>query len=115
MKLTREMALDILRDAVELAVGNKPVHCLETSPSFVSQRYIFPKKEWIGKLISKVPEFPPDVNFGTWNVSVGEKIQPTIHHPSRLGQILCLGATHTDATSKAVGMVKKLTAGIEVE
>ena len=82
---------------------------------FVSQRYLFPRREWVGKLISKLPKFPPDVNFGTWNIKLGDKIHPTIHHPSRLGQVICVGQTHTEAVSKATGAVKELIERIGVE
>jgi len=109
------MGWDILADAIALATGNRPIIHLDKVEQFVSQRYLFPRREWVGKLISKLPQFPSSVNFGTWNVKIGDKIYPTIHHPSRLGQVICTGQTYTEAVSKAVGTVKRLIEEVEVE
>jgi len=109
------MGWDILGDAIQVATGGRPTLRFDRVENFVSQRYIFPKPADVGKVIAKLPQFPPNVNFGTWNVKVGDKIHPTIHHPSRLGQVICIGQTYTEAVSKAVGTVKRLIEEIEVE
>lgn len=112
------MGWDIVGDAVQLAVGGKPTLSFNSevgSGRYVCQRYIFPKREWVGKLISKLPQFPSDVNFGTWNVKVGDTLQPVRNHPSRLGQVIVVGETYTDTVSKTTGAVKEILNGIEVE
>ena len=109
------MGWDIVGDAIGLAAGEGPTIGIERVEQFVSQRYFFGKRDWVGKLISKLPEFPPEVNFGTWNVKLGDIIPPVKNHPSRLGQIICTGESHTEAVSKATTVIKQLTEEIEVE
>ena len=109
------MGWDLVGDAIRLATGSKSALHFEPSRGFISQRYIFPKSDWIGKRIVKVPEFPSAVSFGTWNVKVGDVIQRVQHHPSRIGQVIVVGETNVDAANKAVEIVKELTERIEVE
>ena len=106
---------DILSDAIGLSVGEKPNLYLSRVKQFVSQRYVFPNSRDVGKLISKLPQFPSTVNFGTWNVKVGDRIKPTQNHPARLGQVICTGETYTEAVSKATAAVNKLIEEIEIE
>lgn len=111
------MGWDIVGDAVRLATGAKPTleFGREGVYPFTCQRYIFPNRKYVGKRISYIPDFPPDVNFGTWNVRVGDVIQKVQHHPSRLGQVICTGDKYEEAVAKAMIAVKELTEGITLE
>ena len=112
------MGWDIVGDAIRLATGGKPA--LQFDPAvgggrFVAQRYIFPPQGYVGRVISELPQFPPSVNFGTWNVKVGDVIQKVQHHPSRLGQVIMARESQNEAIAGVNEIVAELTKGIKVE
>jgi len=84
---------------------------------FVSQRYVFPAPEDIGKAVDEIrwPDEIEGVLFHTYNISTGKKIEPVDCHPRRWGQALATGRTPDEARQRAEAAVVAMKAGVVLE
>lgn len=109
---------NVIQDAVLLVQGLDAKIEVKRGGKFVTQRFIFPKSEWIGKKIDSLPNTPDDdihnVALLTWNVHAGSIVKEVKDHPSRLGQVITTGDTPDEARGDAEDMVQLMTEYIKV-
>jgi len=111
--------VDFVSAALKAALGytlDEPKPC---DRGFVSQRYVFPTKEDIGKTVIRKPDLtdsgfitrtPFDV--ATWNIQEGDVVKPVTCHPDRWGQALATGHTPDKAQQRAEAAVAAMKCGI---
>jgi len=104
--------------AIQLALGRRIDPPAWEAVQFVAQRYCFPDKMQIGKIVSRVPELTrlglPAV-FSSWAVKAGHKVPPVTSHPDRLGQAISVGGSPDEAIARASAAVTAMREGIVVE
>jgi hypothetical protein len=77
--------------------------------SFVCQRYVFPAADDVGKVVEAIGSTPAGA---TWNLRVGQVVEPVTSHPQRWGQIVTSGFTPELARMRAEAAVEKMKAGV---
>ncbi len=106
--------VDFVKAAIQIALGEKADAGKARDGAFVSQRYIFPSKEDIGKTVKRVGDTGTSP-FSTYNIKAGDIIQPVDCHPRRWGQVICAGNTLDAAREVAQIFVNLLKNGVTVE
>lgn len=125
---------DFVDAAVRLSVGKKPHPYEGGQTKAVCQRFVFPKDEWIGKVLTQVPEMGVSKNIivqtGTSTTtlllsekysdftsykSVGDKILPVINHGCRLAQFISVSNSSVNAKDRAEAIIAGLESEYNVE
>lgn len=90
----------------EICKGNAPYEY--TPPNnfrYCSQRYLFPEKDWTGKVITSLPD---NSNNGVrYYKSVGDKIEPVTSHANRLGQVIVTANSSLRARERAESVARE--------
>lgn len=103
--------VDFVGAAIRAALGEQLEMWQPGTRHHVSQRYVFPKPEDVGKTVTAI-EDDGVTNFHTWNIKVGDVVQPVTCHPARWGQVIATGQTAVEAREKAEAAVKRMYAGV---
>lgn len=107
--------VDFIGAAINMALGYTAEMPKPYSRQFVSQRYIFPSAQDIGKRIAAQEERDYGAVFAYYSKPIGHIIAPVTSHPDRLGQALCVGATAQEARERAERTVKEMYNGMVIE
>ena len=104
--------VDFVGAAIKAALGYTLEEPKPYARGFVSQRYVFPSPEDIGKTVEYVPfaSSPNDSPVMTWNIKPGDVIKPVTCHPARWGQALATGRTPDEARTRAEAAVAAMKA-----
>ena len=111
--------VDFVGAAIKAALGYTLEEPEYYARGFVSQRYVFPTKEDIGKIVIRKPDLtdsgfitrtPFDV--ATWNIQEGDVVKPVTCHPDRWGQALATGYTPDKAQQRAEAAVAAMKCGV---
>jgi len=107
--------VDFIGMAINMALGYTVEAPRPRPRQFVSQRYIFPSPDDIGKRIKYLSQ-PPiwDAVFAHYSKPIGHVIAPVTSHADRLGQALCVGATPQEARERAERAVSEMYNGMVV-
>ena len=109
---------DIIGAAIDLATGSKNVREYEYDGySYVSQRFLFPKSEWIGKKIKQMPLVADagSIVLYTNYKKAGDTIMPVTYHGTRLAQVITRGNSQSQAKRDAEKVIEQCEALVEVE
>ncbi len=108
--------------AIELALGGgQALVNMSSGPRrtdhFVSQRYVFPAPEDIGRRVSQKAYISDhnDSDFSTYAIHPGDVIAPVVSHGQRWGQATCTGATPDKARERAERAVAAMKAAVVLE
>ncbi len=107
--------VDFIGAAINMALGYTAEMPKPYSRQFVSQRYIFPSAQDIGKRIAAQEERDYGAVFAHYSKPIGHIIAPVTSHPDRLGQALCVGATAQEARERAERAVVEMYNGMVIE
>ena len=111
--------IDFVGAAIKAALGYTLEEPKPYARVFVSQRYVFPSPEDIGKTVVSRPntmdaqfivQTPFDV--ATWNIKLGDVVKPVTCHPARWGQALATGGTPDEAQRRAETAVAEMKRGV---
>jgi len=107
--------VDFVGAAIQAALG-----CTLDEPKphvrqFVSQRYVFPTPEDIGKTIVGLPDVSRLDGFCTWGWRAGRIVEAVTCHPSRWGQAMATGHTPDEAREKADALVREMRSGVVLQ
>src|SRR3990167_8256153 len=104
--------VDLVGAAIRAALGEtlKPIEPMPLR--FVSQRYVFPEPQDIGKTVVAIDNHRPEsAIFHSWNIHEDAVVQPVTSHPARWGQCIAVGATSGEARRRAGQGVREMKAG----
>lgn len=101
--------VDFVGLAAEMALGYTIEAPKAYDRGYVCQRYVFPEKSDIGKSVEAIDYTPPG---GTWNLRVGQVIEPVTSHPQRWGQCITMGTNDNEARKWAEAGVEGMKAGV---
>lgn len=96
---------------MNISTGRPPLYYNNDRPRYVSQRYLFPRKEWIGKRIT----YLPDNNEMRYYRGVGDMITPVTSHANRLGQVIAVANNGTQARERSESVIREVESQIRVE
>ena len=105
--------VDLVGAAIRAALGEtlKPIEPVPLR--FVSQRYVFPEPQDIGKTVVAIDNHRPEsAIFHSWNIHEDAVVQPVTSHPARWGQCIAVGATSGEARRRAGQGVREMKAGV---
>ena len=105
--------VDLVGAAIRAALGEtlKPIEPMPLR--FVSQRYVFPEPQDIGKTVVAIDNHRPEsAIFHSWNIHEDTVVQPVTSHPARWGQCIAVGATSGEARRRAGQGVREMKAGV---
>ena len=112
--------------AIQAALG-KPLYVTHGGmrQQYVSQLYVFPKPEWIGRKVKdtegagtfsiETAFYPVGCEFSTIAIHEGDTIRPVTDHAARLGQATTVGSTPEQARARASAAVAAMRDGIAAE
>ena len=107
--------IDFSGAAIRAALGehlNAPAQTLPAA-SFVSQRYVFPEPQDIGKTVVAIDNHRPGHTiFHSWNIHEDTVVQPVTSHPARWGQCIVADATDDEARRGAERGVREMKASV---
>jgi len=107
--------VDFAGVAIRAALGEHLNALTQTLPaaSFVSQRYVFPEPQDIGKTVVAIDNHRPGhAIFHSWNIHEDTVVQHVTSHPARWGQCIAAGATDDEARRGAEQGVREMKAGV---
>lgn len=115
--------LDFISSAISLALGESPPENTDrpTGGLYVSQRYVFPNRDDIGKRVKRVTmpalDFPAEsgtVKHATYAIRAGDIIRPVTDHSCRLGQAMAVALSPQDALAAAAAAVAQMKQNVEL-
>lgn len=108
---------DVVDAAIQFAVGKSRRWGEHRLQRYVSQRFLFPKLEWIGKQIKHLPPPIADEYVGifTYYRKEGDKIVEVKKHSDRLAQCTVVAQTAQRSRDLCNKIIDDIEAGIVVE
>ena len=101
--------------AIKFSLGEQAGAIAVSSDNYVSQRYVFPAPDDIGKTVVSVKALDGLVDYASWYIKPGDVIQPVRSHPDRWGQTICMGRTESKATALAEWNIAEMKKGVVLE
>lgn len=108
--------VDFIEAAIRLALGEGLPGAPGHQPiPYVSQRYVFPAPEDIGRRVADIKWAEFEADFYTYAVQRGDTIAPVVSHGQRWGQATCTGATPAQARERAEQAVAAMKQAVILE
>jgi biotin carboxylase len=105
--------IDLVEVAIRAALGESVNVAPPAFKQHVCQRYVFPLPADIGKTVVAIEEYAGP-EFHTYNLRIGDVVQPVTCHPARWGQVIATGATAREAADAAECAADRMYAGVRL-